>query len=71
MEINNISRNSNKSEQSRKVYVLTSTQEQTSNLSTLWENFISRFKSDDIVEAKVLEPKDTIKTQLCKCKNKK
>ena len=47
MEINNISRNSNKSEQSRKVYVLTSTQEQTSNLYALWENFISKFKSDD------------------------
>jgi CDGSH-type Zn-finger protein len=71
MEINSISRNSNKSEQSRKVYVLTSTQEQTSNLSALWENFISRFKSDDIVEPKVLEPQDTIKTQLCKCKKAK
>ena len=71
MEINNISRNSNKSDQSRKVYVLTSTQEQTSNLYELWENFISKFKSDDIVEAKVLEPQDTIKTQLCKCKKSK
>ena len=62
MDKNNISINSIKSQKTPKVYILTSKPNSNSTLSTIWESITGLFKSDDIIE-----PKDTIRTQLCKC----
>ena len=62
---NNISGDSNKSQQSTKVFMIK--EEPVSTLSTIWESITSFFKEDDIVEAKVVEPKDSTDIKICKC----
>ena len=68
MESHNISRNSNRSQKIPKVFILTSRQTSNSTLSDIWESFTGLFKkTDEIVEAKVEQPKDSVRFQLCKC----
>ena len=66
MENNSFSVQSNKSSISNQVHILSSKSE-TSFLSSLWEQFTNIIKPNNDEEVKVLEPKDSIRKQLCKC----
>jgi CDGSH-type Zn-finger protein len=66
MEKMNFSRHSQHSTNSNQVLILSSKNE-SSFLSSLYEKITNLWKSNDQVEEKLLEPKDTIRVQLCKC----
>ena len=59
-------RASNKSTNPQKIYILSSKQT-SSTFSNIFETIANYFKSDEIVEPISIEPKDTIRTQLCNC----
>jgi len=62
---NNILRDSNKSQQSPKVFMIK--EEPASTLSKIWESITELFKEDDIVEAKIIESKNSADIKICKC----
>ena len=67
MENNSISNKSKISRNSNKIVVL-STKKESSFISSIWENFTNYFKSNNNdIEIKPLEPRDSIRVQLCKC----
>ena len=59
-------RASYKSSKPQKIYIL-STKQTTSTFSNIFETIVNYFKSDEIVEPISIEPKDTVRTQLCSC----
>ena len=67
MESTTVSSQSNNSINSNKVVILSSKKDEPSFISSLWGKFTNLLKSNDEVEVKVLEPKDSVRVQLCKC----
>lgn len=67
MENTSFSAQSNNSINSNKIVILSSKREEPSFISSLWGKFTNLLKSNDEVEVKVLEPKDSVRVQLCKC----
>ena len=59
-------RTSNQSSKSQKIYIF-STKQNSTTFSNIWDTITNYFKSDEIVEPKIHEPKDSINIQFCKC----